>query len=246
MTSAALAAPPLPDWRTHALFLDFDGTLAPIVDRPVDAAIAPATREAVARLQTLTEGALALLSGRGLDDLDALIAPLRPPAAGSHGMEIRAPSGALRRATDAAGPLAAATERVAAYAAESGLKIERKAGAVTLHYRDAPEREAAVRALIEEVAQGEGLRAMHGLMVSEATLPGVDKGAALASFMAEPPFAGRIPVAIGDDTTDEDAFRAAQGMGGFGVRIGLTPTSAHYAFKDIDEFLEWLTRAAAL
>ena len=240
-------SPNLPrlDWRRHALFLDFDGTLAPIVPRPEDAAASAETRRAVETIMARTGGAVALLSGRDLTDLDARIAPLKPPAAGSHGVVRRDAAGRLRRDEASGEELAEATARVEDFARRHGLLVERKAGAVTVHYRAQPDAAAASRALADEiVAATQGLRAIHGNMVSEIAVLAANKGHALDAFMAEPPFAGRIPVMAGDDTTDEDAFRAAQRHGGIGLKIGAGPTAATHRAATIDDFLAWLHGAA--
>ena len=233
------------DWDRHALFLDFDGTLAPIVPRPEDAAASPETRRAVERIVERTGGAVAILSGRDLTDLDARLAPLKLPAAGSHGVVRRDAAGQLRRDAATGEELAAACSRVEEFAAQHGLLVERKAGAVTLHYRNKPEAADPSRELADEiVAATEGLRAIHGNMVSEIAVLAANKGHALDAFMDEPPFAGRIPVMAGDDTTDEDAFEAAQRRGGIGLKIGTGPSIANARAETIEGFLAWLHRAA--
>ncbi len=234
------------DWPGHALFLDFDGTLAPIVPRPEDAAVDPPTAEALLRLQGLTGGALAIISGRDLDDLDRRLAPLLLPAAGSHGTEMRDAAGRRRMIANGAERMAPAATTMAAFASREGLMLERKAGATTIHYRARPELASMCRALVESLADGApGLRALHGHLVSEIVLEGVDKGRALRAFMADAPYAGRRPVAIGDDTTDEDAFAAAQDAGGLGVKIGEGRTCARVRIGRIEDFLAWLQRSAA-
>ena len=233
------------DWRTHAVFLDVDGTLAPIVPRPEQAAVSPETRAAVAWLIEATGGALAVLSGRDLADLDRMLAPLRPPAAASHGVVRRDGRGNVRRDEGAAGRLAAAAERMEQFAGPRDLLIERKAGAVTVHYRNHPDAGDAARALVDEIVAGsQGLRAIHGNMVSEVAVAEANKGHALEAFMAEPPFAGRTPFVAGDDTTDEDAFEAAQRLGGLALKIGEGPSAARLRVAEIGGFLDWLHAAA--
>jgi trehalose 6-phosphate phosphatase len=236
--------PPL-DWQRHAIFLDFDGTLAPIVPRPEQAAIGGQTREAVALMLEKTGGALAILSGRDLADIDAKLAPLRPPAAASHGVVRRDGQGHVRRDEGAAEQLSAAAERMEDFARPRDLLVERKAGAVTVHFRNHPEAGDAARALVDEiVSDSQGLRAIHGNMVSEVAVAGANKGHALDAFMAEPPFAGRTPFVAGDDTTDEDAFEAAQRRGGLALKIGDGPSAARLRVSEIEAFLAWLHRAA--
>ncbi len=233
------------DWRTHAVFLDFDGTLAPIVPRPEQAAISPETRDAVARLARATGGALAILSGRDLADLDRMLAPLRPAAAASHGVVRRDDAGNIRQDETAAARLAAAAERMEEFARPRDLLIERKAGAVTVHYRSRPEAGDAARALVNEIVAGsQRLRAIHGNMVSEVAVAEANKGRALDAFMEEPPFAGRTPFVAGDDTTDEDAFEAAQARGGLALKIGPGPSAARLRASEIGRFLDWLHDAA--
>ncbi len=233
------------DWQQHAIFLDFDGTLAPIVPRPEQAAMGERTREAVTLMLEKTGGALAILSGRDLDDLDARLAPLRLPAAASHGVVRRDGAGIVRRDESAAEDLAAAAGRMEEFASPRDLLIERKAGAVTVHYRNHPEAADDSRAVVDEIVAGsQGLRAIHGNMVSEVAIAGVDKGHALDAFMAEQPFAGRTPFFAGDDTTDEDAFEAAQRRGGLALKIGAGPSAARLRAARIEDFLDWLHGAA--
>lgn len=243
--SSDVIMPPRPDWRRHALFLDFDGTLAPIVHRPADAAASPETRRAVRRIAEMTGGALAILSGRDLDDLDARLAPLVLPAAGTHGVVRRDAEGRLHRDASAGARFDDAAGRVEAFAHRNGLLVERKSGAVALHYRAAPELAVHARRFIDDiVAAGPELRSIHGNMVSEVVIPAADKGRALAAFMKEPPFAGRVPLMAGDDMTDEDAFFAAQRLGGSGLKIGPGETAAMYSLPDIEAFHDWLHKVA--
>lgn len=229
------------DWTRHAIFLDFDGTLAPLVARPEDARLSTATRGAITRLGKLTDGALALLSGRALADLDALTHPLSAPASGSHGAEIRGPDGASHANPHRQALLHHPAEMLAGFACDHDLLVERKPGAVTIHYRATPDLAEECRSIVERLAAADPkLRAMHGHMVSEVALAGVDKGTALRQFMAWAPFRGRLPVMVGDDVTDEDAIRAAQAMGGFGIKIGDAPSEARYRAGDIGVFLDWL------
>ena len=228
-----------------ALFLDFDGTLVRIVERPDLVVVTPEVRAVVERLIAATGGAVALLSGRPLGEIDGFLAPLVLPGAGSHGAERRDCSGTFVPVARQAKALAGAGARIRAYAQTHGLLLEEKSGGFAVHFRAEPDLEIPTRALVSEIALGDaGLRAIHGHMVAELALAGVDKGAALDAFMGEAPFVGRVPVAIGDDTTDEDAFRAAQARGGLGIRIGGTETCARGRFETIDAFHDWLIRSA--
>lgn len=242
--SGTIAVPQPPatlDWTRHALFLDFDGTLAPLADTPDAVEMGPATTRLLRRALDRTDGAVAVISGRQLADLSALMAGLRLPLSGSHGVEIRLP-GAPDRSGGGADPAALdrAHDRLAPLASGRGLLLERKPGAVALHYRNRPELADTCRTAVAEAAGAEGLRVMHGNCVSEAAPESIDKGTALREFLADPPFRGRRPVMIGDDTTDEDGFAAAQDAGGFGLRIGGTTTCARYRVETMEDALAWL------
>lgn len=233
--------PPLPDWQRHALFLDFDGTLVPIADRPEDVELAASTRSLLERLVLATKGAVAVLSGRSLDSLSNHLRGLDLALSGSHGLEIhlaRAAAPVIETGQDEA--LDAVYAGLGLLAQSHGLLLERKPGAVALHFRNRPDRAEACRAAVADIAGKHGLRVMHGNMVSEAAPTGIDKGTALRRFLAEPAFKGRLPVMIGDDTTDEDAFRAAQDLGGFGLRIGAGDSVADYRVARMDDALGWL------
>ncbi|MEM7746023.1 MAG: trehalose-phosphatase [Pseudomonadota bacterium] len=246
-------AKPLPDqlpiaaeWSGVSLFLDFDGTLAPLVDRPEDARMSPETGQAITRLTDLTGGAVAVISGRALSDLDARMAPLVLPASGSHGVEIRVAEGRTTMRGASSDPLRKPATSLREYATKHALLIEEKPGAVTLHYRSEPGLEDACKALVETLTADEpSLRTLHGHMVSEIALAGIDKGSALRHFMGIPPFQGRVPIMAGDDVTDEDAIVAAQSLGGIGIKIGDAPTAAHYRAQDINVFLTWLAHTSA-
>lgn len=229
------------DISAAALFLDFDGTLAPIVALPDMATLAPETRAALMRLSELAGGAVAIVSGRALDDLDTRLAPAVLPAAGSHGAERRDAAGQLHATGAGSASLERAAAGLAEFAAEHGLVLEHKPGSVALHYRSHPEIAPAAREAVEAAVGGDpALRAIHGHMVAEAALAEVNKGAAVRAFMTEPPFRGRVAVAVGDDTTDEDAIATAQDLGGIGVRIGPGPTAARIRLPSIGAFLDWL------
>ncbi len=233
---------PLVDWRERALFLDFDGTLAPLVDRPEDARPSGDTLALLDRLAHATQGAIAIVSGRALDDLAQRVGPLPLALSGSHGLEIRLADGRALPPAQGEGGLDAAFADLKPLADEAGLLIEDKPGSVALHYRNRPEDADHFRQQVAQVAARHDLRLLHGHMVSEAALRGIDKGAALRRLMQEPAFAGRRPVMIGDDTTDEDGFRAAQAMGGFGLRIGDVETAARHRVARLGDALSWLGR----
>lgn len=235
------ALPPAIDLAKAAFFLDFDGTLAPIEPRPDMVRLSDPVRDTLRRLHKAAGGALALLSGRDLADLDRMIAPLSLPAAGSHGLVRRGAGGRLDTTAATSPALAAACGKLADFAAAHGLLLEPKRGGASLHYRSMPSLAASCLALADEIeAEHGGLRVIRGHMVVEITIRGRDKGHALNAFMAEAPFHGRMPVAVGDDTTDEDAFSAANELGGISIRIGPGATQAAYRMPEIGTFHDWL------
>lgn len=237
-------APEFPDYTANwALFLDVDGTLLEITEPPDAVAVPDGLTSMLGTLASSLGGALAVVSGRRLDDLDRLFAPLHLPAAGIHGLEHRAADGR----TDMLGkietldpfrvPLMEFAE------AHDGAFVEDKGRALALHYRGAPEAETPARRLVAQLLSrhDDGVRVIDGKMVFEIKPKLADKGRAVARFMGEPPFHGRRPVFIGDDVTDEDAFRAVNERGGLSIRVGDRPDSAaRYLLADVGAVLGWL------
>ncbi|PJC98058.1 trehalose-phosphatase [Janthinobacterium sp. BJB1] len=212
--------------RGWAVFLDFDGTLVDLAPTPDGVRVAPGVIEALALLAERHGGALALISGRPVAQLDAMLAPLVLPVAGVHGVERRGADGQFHVAAtpDVAPVLARARVLAAIY---PGLLVEQKRGAVALHYRLAPELEPlCLQEMTAAVQACPGVLLLHGKMVLEAKPAATDKGGAIAAFMQESPFAGRRPVFAGDDTTDEAGFAFVQQAGGQGVKVGSGPSAA--------------------
>ncbi|WP_244618267.1 trehalose-phosphatase [Rhodoferax sediminis] len=227
-----------------ALFLDFDGTLAELAPQPdavqVAADLVPTLTQLAARLN----GALAIVSGRPLTDLDGFLAPLRLPSVAEHGAQRRLISGEIIRM--ASPDLQAVICRVNTLAQRHpGLRVEIKTAAVALHYRHAPEMEAVCRQAMDEVVRSTvGLELLHGKYVHEIKPAGASKGTAIEDFMAQAPFAGRLPLFAGDDITDEDGFSAVQRMGGCGIKVGEGATRARYRCLSPVALRQWLQRAA--
>jgi len=233
--------PPLIPARRYAFFLDLDGTLAPIVDNPEDACLPERTRHLLTRLMAAIDGAVAVISGRAMADVDRILGALQLPVSGSHGLELRVGPAAGETSQDIQGIPAAVIDRVEEFAVLHGVTSERKPGAIALHYRKSPDQEGVCRAFVDTLTgEDPSLRGLHGKMVSEVALNGVDKGGAVERFMASPAFADRLPVMVGDDVTDEDGFRAAQAQGGLGIKIGQGPTEAQYRIADVAGFADWL------
>ncbi|NDL62643.1 trehalose-phosphatase [Acerihabitans arboris] len=233
--------PPIP-LDTFACFFDLDGTLAPIEKRPEMVSIPDNIKQALGTLFNATGGALALVSGRALMELDALSAPLLGPAAGVHGAERRDAQGNIHR-TELSPPLAQKLERelTAAIAGFPGCHIEAKGMAYALHYRQAPQYQhdilAVAEAFVDRYAE---LTLQPGKCVVDLKPKGVDKGAAIKAFMREVPFAGRTPLFIGDDLTDEAGFIQVNALNGISIKVGPGDTAARYHLDDVGHVHLWL------
>ena len=236
---------PLPEIDSRsALFLDFDGTLVDIAAQPGAVVVEPGLIDTLRHTCERLRGALALISGRPIADLDRLLHPLVLPAAGIHGAERRLANGRLVRKTppDLDLVLAAADRLVAA---ESRLLVERKGFAVALHYRAAPQCEAAcVDAMSDAAEHSGGLHVLRGKMVVEVLPADIGKGYAALAFMQEEPFAGRSALFVGDDTTDEAAFVALQAHGGLGVKVGAGASAAAHRIESASAVRRWLSAIA--
>jgi trehalose 6-phosphate phosphatase len=230
---------------SDALFLDVDGTLLEIADRPEAVVVRDELRTVLSKLHAVLNGAIALVSGRTLADIGRLFAPLSLMAAGAHGAEI----GRIPLLSASPPPTAAlpdAVRRVAhALAARSpGLLVEDKGHSLAVHYRLAPEWSQEVTARLVDVATEAGLVALPGHCVIEVKRPGYDKGTALARLMRNVPFAGRRPVFIGDDVTDEPAAVMASALGGVAASVGRDMQGAIRAFETPAQVTAWLARQA--
>ncbi|HZY17065.1 MAG TPA: trehalose-phosphatase [Ramlibacter sp.] len=215
-----------------ALFLDFDGTLVDIAPEPGAVVVPSGLVPTLAALQAYLGGAVAVVSGRPIREIDQFLGPLRLPAAGVHGAERRSAGGQIERI--AGQPLHAVELAVQALAARHPvLIVEHKQASIALHYRKAPELEAAcLDAMHKAVAQSPGLTLLRGKMVVEAKPGSASKGQAIEAFLREAPFAGRTPVFVGDDITDEIGFSTVQRLGGLGVKVGEGPTVAWQRLAD--------------
>jgi trehalose 6-phosphate phosphatase len=243
MTHSLSPLPPASlDW---ALFLDFDGTLAPLAPHPDAVTVPPSLVHGLEGLSRSLDGAVAVVSGRPVSQIDGFLAPLRLAVAGKHGLESRLPGGRLETATASNPALARVKARLGPIvAADPRLLLEDKVQTIALHYRQAPEREAECERLVKEAVKREDgdLQVLHGKMVVEVKPAGINKGVAIARLMEAAPFAGRRPVFAGDDVTDEDGFRAVNAMGGISIRIGPGATAATHRAPGDAEFVAWLGR----
>ncbi len=245
MKQALQLVQPLPSFDpSWAMFLDVDGTLLEFAQGPDEIQPRP---DLVRILDGLRRSVpVALISGRPLVDLDR-IAPLRLPAAGQHGAERRGADGRVHVPPISGENLDSVRQKLNAWMdLRSGVVLEDKGLSLALHYRRAPHLgEEAVRVL-EDVAEGLGGAFMvrSGKMVAELRPSGYDKGRAIEEFMAEPPFAGRVPIFAGDDATDEEGFAAVNRLSGHSVKVGDGSTAARWRLEDVERVLEWLGRCA--
>ena len=233
MTGPKEGHPPFArDW---CLFLDIDGTLLEHKDRPDDVVVDSALRSLLGRLAPALDGAVALISGRSIEDVERLFAPLVVPIAGLHGVEHRDSQGTVHRHEMDERALGSARAHLEHTAAQNpGLFFEDKGLSLALHYRTAPEAapiaETAVRAVARDL--GHRFEIQQGKMVWEVKPSGYDKGTAIEEYLAEPPFRGRVPVFLGDDLTDEVGFEWVNGQGGHSIKVGTGRTRAHWRLAD--------------
>jgi trehalose 6-phosphate phosphatase len=228
----------------HALFLDFDGTLADIAPHPQAVVLHQDALHAVGCAYQLLSGAVAIVSGRRIAEIDDFLTPLALPMAGEHGAQRRNSLGEYaqldsQRMALIMAPLLQAAGQLADQHPE--LLLEPKNSGFALHYRMAPALyTVCFKTLDALLKQAPQFTLMRGKYVLEIVPTMVDKGAAIGSFMCEVPFAGRIPVFAGDDVTDEAGFTAVQALGGHGIKVGAGPTAAQHRCPNPAALRAWL------
>ena len=226
-----------------AFFLDLDGTLLEIADSPDAVGIGPEERILFENLRVKAQDAVAVISGRALARIDELFKPLVLPAAGQHGVERRDAKGVRHRHRFPANVLRPIAVGMRSFAAQhQGLVFEDKGASVALHYRKAPQLAGAVQAAVRQAAEplGEAVEVQNGKMVVELKPAGCDKGKAIAQFMEEAPFAGRTPVFLGDDVTDEYGFRVVNAIGGHTIKVGEGDSAARWRLESPAAVRAWL------
>jgi trehalose 6-phosphate phosphatase len=229
----------VPAFARTALLLDLDGTLLDIAPTPDSVIVPPDLVPTLTALRDALDGALAIVTGRAIDVLDGFLG-VPFAAAGEHGGAIRhAPGGVVERKPLPSPPGSWLAQADALAASWPGALLECKARGFALHYRLAPEAgplfESALRLMLGD---DPAFQLLEGSMTWEVRPAGVDKGSAVAALMGRAPFAGRLPLFIGDDVTDEDGMRVARAMGGAGLRVAP-------AFGSPAGVRAWLGRAAA-
>ncbi len=237
---------PPPARADLAFFLDVDGTLIAIADTPDAVHVDAALLELLARLREASGGAVALVSGRAIADLEHHLGGLRLPLAGQHGLERRDAKG---RVHVHAAPLAAnaqiRTVFDALVARHPGLLLEDKGITLALHYRRVPRLASYVQRVAAQLVRevGAGLEVQRGKRVAEIKPAGFDKGSAMLEYLAEPPFRGRRPVYIGDDLNDEHPFFEVNRLDGISIKVGRGRSCARFRLADVGAVRAWLSGA---
>lgn len=231
-----------------AFLFDVDGTLIDIGPSPFEVEVPASLRVSLERLLQRAGGAVALVSGRPIRDLDTLFQPLRLPAVGGHGAETRLHEGeAARRVADL--PQSLRDYLAAAAAPDPRLAVEDKGYSVALHFRKAPEHERHLMSHVEKalaIYPDERLEMLPGKAMIEVKRPGISKGAAVRAMMTKPPFAGRRPVFVGDDVTDESVFAVMPELGGTSFSVGRSFAGVPHVFAAPAEVRRALARLAGL
>lgn len=228
-----------------ALFLDFDGTLVDIAASPGAVEVAPGLDSLIRQVARRLNGALAVITGRPILTIDKYLNGVVGAVAGVHGAERRTARGAVIHAETPTEAMDAARQTLSHFcASHPDVLMEDKGISIALHFRAAPDLRSACREAIDQcVAAADGLlERLDGNMVVELKPANIKKAAAMFAYMNEAPFAGRRPVFVGDDITDESAFAALSGTDGFGVIVGpRTPTAATMRLPTVAALHSWLS-----
>jgi trehalose 6-phosphate phosphatase len=241
-----LSLPRVSDLGPVALFLDLDGTLVEITEKPHQVRVDPETIALLGGLSRRLDGALAIVSGRAIEDIDRIFHPLVLPAAGVHGLMRRNAAGRIestRIDPAAVEPVKKALEQ--ALGPALGVLIEEKPGAIAVHYRSRPDLEEVCFEAANAAARRGGLELIRGKMVFEVKVKGASKGTAIDAFLREAPFRGRVPVFAGDDVTDEDGFAVVDAAGGHSIKVGNGTSRARWHTGSTAELIGWLGELAA-
>ena len=237
--------PPRADVR-WAWFFDIDGTLVEIASAPSSVVVSDDLPHIISRLQTLSGGAVSLITGRSVSDVESFF-PLEGLAvAGQHGLEMRDASGEVEVAFSSGADFAAIRSELGSIASRhAGLIVENKGESIALHYRQAPRLAGYAHRVMKKIqaAHGSDLVIQKGKRVVELKPAGADKGSAIRELMLAPPFAGRTPVFVGDDITDEAGFTLVNSMGGHSVKVGSGKSEAKWRLRDVTAVRQWLSEA---
>jgi trehalose 6-phosphate phosphatase len=227
-----------------AILLDVDGTILDLAPTPQAVVAPPDLCQALVRLCRRTGGALAFVSGRPLSDLDRIFAPLRLPAIGGHGAELRVAAGDAPVQSRISEIDPELRRRFAAIAAsDPGILVEDKGYSLAVHYRLAPEKEGMIRKSVAAICAdfaGDGIELLPGKSVIEIKQAGFNKGSAVRELMTLHPFRGRQPVFLGDDVTDHEVFALMPSLGGIAISVGERHPGVDYSFERPAQVRRWL------
>jgi trehalose 6-phosphate phosphatase len=226
-----------------ALFLDVDGTILDLAERPDNVITPPGLVTTLLRAEQKLAGALALVSGRPIEELDRLFEPLRLRASGIHGVEMRYNPGDLVSSLGARElPQSFLMDLTRLVAAFPGAFIENKRFSFVVHYRLALEAECPLRAAVMHLVDSKkiAVEVMNAHYAIELKAPGRDKGSAIAAFLSTPTFRGRTPIFVGDDLTDESGFAVVVANGGYAFSVGPRRPGAIATFSQPSAVRGWL------
>lgn len=235
--------PPTCDPAVVALFLDVDGTLLNIQERPEAVISSDSLSTLLLGANVRLGGAMALISGRTIAEIDRIFAPHQFTAAGAHGVEYRVPGGQVQYHSESRVSGEVIDELQSRLAELPGTFLELKNHGFAVHFRENPAAGPDVLAALEHARSqlGGAFHTLSGKMVHELVPDGYDKGQAIMHLMEEAPFAGRQPVFIGDDVTDEAGFAAVNALGGQSIRVGdVADSEATRALADVGAVHQWL------
>jgi trehalose 6-phosphate phosphatase len=236
----------LPHLNDTAILLDIDGTLLDLTPTPREVWVPPGLAKTLNRLRERTSGALALVSGRSLNDIDLIFAPEQFPAVGGHGAEMRIVGDSEAVATHAPPMDKELKRRLAAIAKLSpGILLEDKGYSLALHYRLAPHAEKAIYAavsLIRADLPNAPIEVLPGKCVCEIKHSGFNKASGVLELMTHEPFKGRRPIFIGDDVTDETVFAIMPDLGGLAFSVGRRAQGVAGHFDEPSDVRAWLAR----
>lgn len=233
------------DLGSVALLLDIDGTILDMAVTPGSVVVSDALRSSLQQLHAKCGGALALVSGRLIHDIDHLFAPLRLPAIGGHGAEMRL-SGERATQSREADAIGDGLRKLlaAVAAADPRILFEDKSTSLAVHYRLAPELEQSLKTKIAAIVERIGVpnvEVMYGKAVIEIKSGHFSKGTAVGELMKRDPFLGRKPIFVGDDTTDVSVFKILPTLGGLGYAVERPMPGASGVFASPHEVRNWLT-----
>lgn len=231
-----------------AMFLDFDGSIVDTALTPWSVHIPERLPPLLIALRQTMGGAVAIVTGRTIEQIDSYLGPILPAVAASHGLERRTAEGDIicpALPLDAVRRVRGLLEKFAAR--HSGVIVEDKINSVALHYRQAPLMKRACRDTLNDILKDhiKGWEIVESKFIYDIRPSGVTKGTAIEAFMNEAPFLGRTPIFCGNDLTDEDGFAAVNARGGVSIRVGTqSHTLAQVQVATVTELLNWLTQVS--